>query len=105
MKLKIKKGDKVIVITGADKGKSGTIKAVDEKNMKLLIEGVNMRKRHTKPNRTSPQGGIVAKEQPIHYSKVMLMDSKGKPTRIGTKIDPKTGKKSRIAKTTGEELR
>ncbi len=104
MKLKIKKGDKVIVISGADKGKSGTVKLVDEKNMKLLIEGVNLKKRHTKPSRANAQGGIVSQERPLHYAKVMLMDSKGKPTRIGSKVDAKTGAKSRIAKTTGEAL-
>ena len=106
MKLKIRKNDMVKVTTGSNKGKTGKVLRVYEKNQRILVEGVNIMKRHTKPSQANPQGGIVAKERPIHYSNVMLMDAAGKPTRIGIKLTKKGDKttRTRIAKTTGKEL-
>jgi len=72
MKLKIKKGDQVKVIAGADKGKTGKVTKIMTKEMRVVVEGINLRKRHVKPTQKNPQGGIVAKEAPIHYSNVQL---------------------------------
>lgn len=106
MKLKIKKGDVVQVIAGADKGKSGKVLEVDTVDSRILVEGVNIRKKHVKPSQTNPQGGIVSKEAKIHYSNVMLLDGAGKPTRIAIKKTEKAGKilTARIAKTTKQEI-
>ncbi len=81
MKLKIKKGDTVIVIAGNDKGKTGRVIAVYPKKMRVLVEGVNVRKKHMRPSPAYPQGGIISKEMPIHYSNVMLVGPDGKPVR------------------------
>ncbi|HMN47918.1 MAG TPA: 50S ribosomal protein L24 [Ignavibacteriaceae bacterium] len=107
--MKIRKNDTVMVISGNDKGKTGKILKVFPKTSRVIIEGINLRKRHTKPNRKSPQGGILEKEAPIHSSNVMILDPKSnEPTRIGAKIilDEKTGKKkiARVSKTSGEML-
>ncbi len=99
--LKLKSGDKVVVITGKDKGKQGKILAVDLKNNRILVEGVNMISKHTKPNAKNQQGGIVKKENYIHASNVMYLHN-GKATRLGAMI--KDGKKVRIAKKTGEVI-
>jgi large subunit ribosomal protein L24 len=100
MKLKLKKGDKVIVTTGKDKGKTGEITTVFPKENKVIIGGVNMVKRHTKPSQESA-GGIVSKEMPIHVSNVALADPKtGKATRVGYKVED--GRKVRFAKKSGE---
>ena len=109
MKVKIHKNDNVIVIAGNDKGKTGKILKVFPKESRVIIEGVNIRKRHTKPTQNNPQGGIMEKEAPIHISNVMLLDPKSnEPTRIGAKIilDEKTGKKkrARISKVSGEMI-
>lgn len=103
MKLKIKKGDQVKVIAGSNKGKTGKVLKVYPKTIRILVEGINLAKRHTKPSQANPQGGIVSKERPIHYSNVMIMDAAGKPTRIAIKTDAK-GVKTRVAKTTGKEI-
>lgn len=103
MKLKIKKGDMVQVTTGANKGKTGKVLSVDTKECRVVVEGINLRKKHVKPTQTAPQGGIVSKEAPIHYSNVQLMDKNGKPTRIGFQTGKK-GEKTRIAKTTGAAI-
>ena len=101
MKLKLKKGDKVIVTTGKDKGKTGDITTVFPKENKVIVGGVNMVKRHTKPSQESA-GGIVSKEMPIHVSNVALVDPKtGKATRVGYKVE-KDGHKVRVAKKSGE---
>ena len=101
MKLKLKKGDKVIVTTGKDKGKTGEITTVFPKENKVIVGGINMVKRHTKPSQESA-GGIISKEMPIHVSNVALVDPKtGKATRIGYKVE-KDGHKVRIAKKSGE---
>src|SRR3970040_425606 len=105
--MKIKKHDNVVGITGNDSGDTGKIIKVFPSVSKVIIEGINLRKRHTKPNQKQPQGGIIEKEAPIHVSNVMLIDPKtNEPTRLGSKIilDGKTGKKKsqRISRTTGE---
>ena len=101
MKLKLKKGDKVIVTTGKDKGKIGEITTVFPKENKVIVGGVNMVKRHTKPSQESA-GGIISKEMPIHVSNVALVDPKtGKATRVGYKVE-KDGHKVRVAKKSGE---
>ena len=97
--MKLKTGDKVVVIAGKDKGKEGTIKAVDRKNGRVLVEGVNMVSKHTRPNAQNQQGGIVKKENFIDASNVMYLHN-GKATRLGVMI--KDGKKVRVAKKTGE---
>ena len=101
MKLRLKKGDKVIVTTGKDKGKTGEITTVFPKENKVIVGGINMVKRHTKPSQESA-GGIISKEMPIHVSNVALVDPKtGKATRIGYKVE-KDGHKVRVAKKSGE---
>lgn len=100
---KIKKGDTVQVITGKNKGKQGKVISVN--GQKVLVEGVNQVTKHAKPSQANPKGGIVHQEAPIDISNVMYVH-KGKPTRVGFKIDPAQGRKSkvRIAKSTGEEI-
>ena len=103
MAAKIKKGDTVIVIAGKDKGRSGRVLKVLVKEDRVLVEGVNMAKRHTAPNVANPQGGVIAKEAPLHISNVALRDPKtGKPTRVGFKTNDK-GVKVRVAKGSGVE--
>lgn len=107
--MKIKKNDNVMVIAGNDKGTTGKVLKVFTKTQRIIIEGVNIRKRHTKPNQSNPQGGIIEKEAPIHASNVMILDPKSnEPTRIGAKIiiDDKTGKKksARISRLSKEML-
>lgn len=97
--MKLKTGDKVVVIAGKDKGKEGKIVAVDKKNNRVLVEGVNMVSKHTKPNAQNQQGGIIKKENFINASNVMYLHN-GKATRLGAMI--KDGKKVRVAKKTGE---
>ncbi|MBE3595363.1 MAG: 50S ribosomal protein L24 [Candidatus Carbobacillus altaicus] len=100
----VKKGDQVMVIAGKDKGKRGRVLAVYPKKERVLVEGINFIKRHTKPNQQNPQGGIITKEAPIHVSNVMPIDPKtGRPTRVGYKI-LEDGRKVRIAKRSGEIL-
>ena len=97
------KGDKVIVIAGKDKGKTGTIQKVDPRSNRVVVEGVNLRKKHKKPTQANPEGSIVEIYAPIDASNVMLVDPKTKkPTRIGHKIVK--GKKVRVAKASGTEL-
>lgn len=102
-KLHVKKGDKVQVISGKDRGKQGVITQVIPAKERVVVEGVNIVKRHSKPSQANPQGGIIEKEAPIHVSNVMLVDPKtNKPTRIGHKIVD--GKKVRVAKKSGEVI-
>lgn len=100
----VKKGDTVIVITGKDKGKKGRVLAAYPKKDRVLVEGINLMKKHTRPSQANPQGGIVTQEAPIHVSNVSLIDPKsGKPTRIGyTVLD--NGTKVRVAKKSGEVI-
>jgi large subunit ribosomal protein L24 len=103
VKMKIKTKDKVIVLAGKDKGKTGEIIAVLPKDNRVKVSGVNMVARHTKPSQTNPQGGIVRREAMIHASNVALIDPKtNKATRAGYK-DIK-GEKTRIARRSGEEV-
>ena len=101
-KLKLKKGDNVKVMCGKSKDHVGRIIAMFPDKGVALVEGANIVSRHTKPNSESPDGGIIKKEAPIHLSNLMLVDSKGNPSRVGIKIDVKTGKKNRYFKKTGE---
>ena len=102
-KFNIKKGDTVYVNAGNDKGKTGKVLEVLRDKNRVIVEGVNMVSKHTKPNPKNPQGGIVKQEAGIHISNVNLMDANGKATKVAHKeVD---GKKVRIAKTTGEEIK
>ena len=107
-KLHVKKGDTVRVLTGIDKDKEGKILKIFPNTERVIIEGVNIRVRHTRPTQLYPQGGRVQREMSIHISNVQPLDSNGDPTRIGRKWieDPDTGRGRwiRYAKTTGEEL-
>ena len=103
IKLKIKKGDTVKVIAGDDKGKSGVILSVDLKKMRVLVKGLNMVKRHTKPSASKPEGGILEKEAPIHVSNVMLMDAKGTASRVGKKKEGESW--VRFSKKSGEIIK
>lgn len=107
--MKIKKNDTVKVIAGNSKGKTGKVLKVFPSENRVIIEGVNLRKRHTKPSQKNAQGGIIEKEAPINVSNVMILDPKSNvATKIGAKliIDEKTGKKKsvRISKASGEML-
>ena len=105
--MKIRKNDNVMIISGNDKGKTGKVLKVFPKVSRVIVEGINLRKRHTKPSQKNPQGGIIEKEAPIHFSNIMLLDPKtNEPTRLGSQIilDENTGKKkrARISRATGE---
>jgi large subunit ribosomal protein L24 len=101
MAAKIKKGDTVIVLTGRDKGRQGRVLDVLPRENRLLVEGVNMVKRHTKPSMGAPQGGVIPKEAPIQISNVAMRDPKtGKATRVGFKT-LEDGRKVRVAKGSG----
>ena len=102
-KFNIKKGDTVFVNAGNDKGKSGKVLEILRDKDRVLVEGINLVSKHTKPNPKNPQGGIVKQEAAIHISNVNLMDAAGKPTKIAHKVVD--GKKVRIAKSTGEEIK
>lgn len=99
----VKKGDKVKVISGKDKGKQGSVLEAYPKKERVLVEGVNVIKKHAKPSQDNPQGGILNQEAAIHASNVMPLDPKsGEPTRVG--YEERNGKKVRIAKKSGEAL-
>jgi large subunit ribosomal protein L24 len=102
MAAKIKKGDRVVVLTGKDKGRQGNVLQVLPKEQRVLVEGLNIVQRHTRPSQLDPQGGIKNKEAPLHVSNVAIVDSKGKATRVGFRMDG--DKKVRFAKTTGEVI-
>ena len=107
--MKIKKDDNVVVVAGNSRGKTGKVLKVYPKKQRVIVEGVNMRKKHSKPTQANPQGGIIEKEAPIDISNVMVLDPKSnEPTRVGHKIiiDDKTGKKrsTRVSKISGEML-
>ena len=103
-KLHIKKGDTVYVNAGNYKGETGKVLSVDPSKDRAIVEGVNIVKKHTKPNAKTPQGGIVSQEAPIHVSNLQLIDPKsGKPTRVGYRMDG--DKKVRYAKKSGEEIK
>jgi large subunit ribosomal protein L24 len=102
MSAKIKKGDRVVVLTGKDKGRQGAVSKVFPKESRVLVDGLNMVQRHTRPSQGDPQGGIKNKEAPLHVSNVAVVDSKGKATRVGFRVEG--DKKVRFAKTTGEVI-
>ena len=105
-KLKLKKDDTVIVISGTSKGKQGKIIKVIPSSNRAIVEGVNMVSRHTKPNAANPQGGILKQESSINISNLMLVDPKsGKPSKVGRKRDDMTGKLVRFAKKSGEVIK
>lgn len=104
-KLHIKKGDTVVVIAGNDKDRQGKVLGVIREKQRAIVEGVNMIKKHTKPNAQNPQGGIIEQEAPIHISNLMLVDPKsGEKTRIGRRLNDK-GKLVRYSKKSGEEIK
>jgi large subunit ribosomal protein L24 len=104
-KLKIKKGDKVKVIAGNDKGKEGTVLEVLREKRKVVVEGIRIVTKHEKPSAGKPEGGLKKTEAPIDISNVMLIDpASGKPTRVGRKLDEK-GKLQRYSKKTGEFIK
>jgi large subunit ribosomal protein L24 len=106
--MKVRSGDRVQVMSGKDRGKSGRILRVDTKRERVVVEGLNMIKRHTRPSQVpgaqseAALGGVIEREGPIHVSNVMILDAKGQPTRI--KIEREDGKRFRVAKTTGARL-
>ena len=102
MAAKIRKGDRVVVLTGKDKGRQGAVLKVFPKDERVLVEGLNIVHRHTRPSQGDPQGGIKNKEAPLHVSNVAVVDSKGKATRVGFRMEG--DKKVRFAKTTGEVI-
>jgi large subunit ribosomal protein L24 len=103
-KLKIRKGDTVRVISGDAKGQEGKVISVDRETLRVMVEGVNMVSKHTKPTSANPQGGIVKQEASINISNLMLVVN-GKTTKVGRKLDPKTNKLVRYAKKSGEVIK
>jgi large subunit ribosomal protein L24 len=106
--MKVHKGDTVLVISGKDKGAKGkVIQAFPDRN-RVLVEGVNRIKKHTAQSaneRGASSGGIVTQEAPIHVSNVMVVDSDGNPTRVGYRVDSETGKRVRISKRNGKDIK
>jgi len=104
-KLHIKKGDTVMVIAGNSKGQQGRVLKINASDNKAIVEGINMISKHTKPNANNPKGGIIKRESPIHLSNLMVIDSSGKATRIGRKLDEKQNKSVRYSKKTVEVIK
>ena len=102
MAAKIKKGDRVILLAGKDKGRGGQVIKVLPKDGRVVVSGLNLVRRHTRPTQADPQGGIKTKEASVHVSNVAIADANGKPTRVGFRIDG--DKKVRVARTTGEVI-
>ena len=102
MAAKIKKGDRVVLLTGKDKGRQGAVLKILPKDNRVVVEGLNMVQRHTRPSQADPQGGIKHKEASLHLSNVAIVDANGKATRVGFRVDG--DKKVRFAKTTGEVI-
>lgn len=107
-KLHVRKGDMIRVIAGNDRGKEGKVLRVFTEQERVIVEGVNMRIHHTRPNQTYPQGGRIHQEMAIHISNVMPLDANGDATRVGRKriedLDTGKGRWVRYAKTTGDEI-
>ena len=97
---KIKKGDKVVILSGKDKGRTGEVVKAMPKESKVIVSGVNVHARHRKPTQQAPQGGIERKEAPLHISKVAIATADGKPSRV--RFEVREGKKVRVAAKTGE---
>ena len=102
VKIKIRKGDTVRVITGSHKGAEGEVLRISKEDNKAVVEGVNLVKKHNKPNAQNPQGGITEKEAPIHISNLSLLTTEGKTTRVGYRMEE--GTKLRYAKKTDEVI-
>lgn len=102
MAAKIKKGDNVVVLTGKDKGRTGKVMQVLPTENRVVVQGVNMVQRHTRPTQADPQGGIKHKEASLHLSNVAIADANGKASRVGFRLED--GKKVRFAKTTGDVI-
>jgi large subunit ribosomal protein L24 len=100
--LKIKKGDKVVVLSGKDKGKTGEVTKAFPKEAKVVVSGVNVATRHRKATQANPQGGLERIEAPLHVSKVAIATADGKPTRV--RFETQDGKKVRVAVKTGEKI-
>jgi large subunit ribosomal protein L24 len=99
---KIKKGDRVVVLSGKDKGKTGDVVKAFPKDSKVIVSGVNVATRHRKPTQANPQGGLERTEAPMHVSKVAIATADGKPTRV--RFETQDGKKVRVAVKTGEKI-
>ena len=97
---KIRKGDRVVVLSGKDKGRTGEVVRAMPKDGKVIVSGINVHARHRKPSQTNPQGGIERREAPLHVSKVAIATADGKPTRV--RFEVRDGKKVRVAAKTGE---
>ena len=97
---KIKKGDRVVVLSGKDKGRTGEVTKAMPKEGKVIVSGINVHARHRKPSQTNPQGGIERAEAPLHMSKVAIATADGKPSRV--RFEVRDGKKVRVAAKTGE---
>ena len=97
---KIKKGDRVVVLSGKDKGRTGEVTKAMPKEGKVIVSGINVHARHRKPSQINPQGGIERKEAPLHVSKVAIATADGKPSRV--RFEVREGKKVRVAAKTGE---
>jgi len=104
-KFHVKKGDQVMVIAGDSKGQKGQVREVIVNKSRAIVSGVNLMKKHQRPNAKHPKGGIIDMEAPIHLSNLMIIDGTGKPTRIGRKEDTKTGKLVRFSKKSGEVIK
>ena len=102
MAAKIKKGDRVVILTGRDKGKKGEVLRVFPKENRVVVSGLNLVKRHTRPSQVDPQGGIKTKEAPLHISNVAYVAADGSPTRVGFRTEG--DKKVRYAKKSGEVI-
>ena len=102
MAAKIKRGDRVVLLTGKDKGKQGAVLKVFPKDERVLVEGLNLVQRHTKASQADPQGGIKSKEATVHVSNVAIVDSQGAATRVGFRMEG--DRKVRFAKTTGDTI-
>jgi large subunit ribosomal protein L24 len=99
---KIKKGDRVVVLSGKDKGRTGEVTKSLPKDGKVIVSGVNVATRHRKPSQENPQGGLERREAPMHVSKVAIATADGKPTRV--RFETQDGKKVRVAVKTGEKI-
>ncbi len=104
-KIFIKKGDNVMVISGDSKGLQGRVLLINPSRKTAIVEGINMVSKHTKPNADNPKGGIIKKEAPINITNLMVIDTKGNPTRIKMIKDKKTNKSVRVSKKSGEVIK
>ena len=104
-KLKIKKGDTVKVIAGDDKGKQGRVLSVNKETSRVLVEGINMATKHTKPTAKNTKGGIIHQEASIHISNLMLLDAQGNATKVGRRMDETANRLVRYSKKSGETIK